>query len=380
MYFDVAGSSAEGFHASADAFLVAALPLALLYGEREVEVAGALSPILLRGLGSVMERFGRWDRALRPVEIVPSDGLRPVAAPPDRRAACFLSGGVDSLAMLRENRMRRPTEHPESMTIALHFFGLNAHDLDESHRPVPERWARFEEYRTRLEVFASQVGLELIPIRTNIRALYPDFETWGRLGWSAGIVAAAHHFRGRLTDVWLADWGPETVPSLRSEQLTWLDRYRTEAVRPHVGQPGVTRLPKVGLVAEWSAALGILRTCVQDRLPPPGVLNCGRCPKCVRTLLALIALDARERAVTFPSGEITPEMLAGLRETDPDLAAYLVPVYEELLDALRGAGASAYATSLEQVIRQQRAVAGIRRDRTSGPLGRLLERLGRCLR
>lgn len=161
--------------------------------------------------------------------------------------------------MLRENRLRHGQARPQSMGTALHLFGLNTHDLTVDHRPVPGRWARFEAHRARLDRFAADVGLSLVPVRTNVRALYPDFETGGRLGWSLGIVAVAHHFRDRLSDVSLADWGPESVSSLRSEQLTWLPDYATEAVRARLGQAGVTQLPKVRAVAQWPQLSGCSR-------------------------------------------------------------------------------------------------------------------------
>lgn len=106
-------------------------------------------------------------------------------------------------------------------------------------------------------------------------------------------------------------------------------------------------------------------------------MNCGRCSRCVRALLALIAVDARERATTLPPDELTEDMLAGLGVADRDLAGYLVPVYEELLEAFRERDdRMRYVGALETAITECRRLAETGRP-VSGLISRMLRRLGR---
>jgi hypothetical protein len=69
-----------------------------------------------------------------------------------------------------------------------------------------------------------------------------------------------------------------------------------------------TRIEKVRLIAQDERALGWLRVCVR---PTEDSLNCGRCEKCLRTMINLHAVGALERCPMFPS-KIEPRRIARL--------------------------------------------------------------------
>ena len=52
----------------------------------------------------------------------------------------------------------------------------------------------------------------------------------------------------------------------------------------------------------------MLRSCFYGRIPPAGRINCGECEKCLRTMLALVALGKLDRAPTFWTPDV-PAML-----------------------------------------------------------------------
>jgi hypothetical protein len=57
-----------------------------------------------------------------------------------------------------------------------------------------------------------------------------------------------------------------------------------------------TRREKTSLVAESELALSTLRVCVENR---GGAYNCGKCEKCLRTMINLRLAGALERCTTF---------------------------------------------------------------------------------
>ena len=60
----------------------------------------------------------------------------------------------------------------------------------------------------------------------------------------------------------------------------------------------VTRPQKVRALAEHQVALDHLRVCFKNK---NGAYNCGRCEKCMRTMIALAGANALERCKTLPS-------------------------------------------------------------------------------
>jgi hypothetical protein len=91
-----------------------------------------------------------------------------------------------------------------------------------------------------------------------------------------------------------------------------------------------TRLEKVRLVAEWDVALQNLRVCTSNT---PGLLNCGKCEKCVRTMTELLAIGKLEQAHAFPVQDVSPELLDSI-----DIATLADGFYCELIDPLTVVG------------------------------------------
>ncbi|WP_155319430.1 hypothetical protein [Desulfosarcina alkanivorans] len=71
-----------------------------------------------------------------------------------------------------------------------------------------------------------------------------------------------------------------------------------------------SRLEKVIMVAQWPAGLANVRVCIRN---PVDRVNCGRCQKCIRTMLAFYAIGRLPEAVTFPGSDIRAEQVRRLR-------------------------------------------------------------------
>jgi hypothetical protein len=320
---------ARDLEPSSDAFLLALLPLAQWLGETRIRVEGRVCSRLRDGLSAAMQLFALWYTRCRPLRIEPTQGFAPTVPRPEPRGACFLSGGIDALSLLRSNRLDYPSDHPSSIRDGILVFGLSSFDTDASG-PKAERLAAFEAHVHRMASFAEHTGMTLIPMRTNIRALHPDFQSWRACGFAAGILSTALCMSGRIDRVELGSDGLGMGQPPHSTH-PWLNHhYATEAVSVRHAQVALSRIEKTRIVSEWDEALSVLQPCLYWRIPDAGRINCGECEKCLRTMLALVALDKLDRAPTFPADDVTPAMLEPLLIEDHFAVLY----YTQCIDAL----------------------------------------------
>ena len=108
-----------------------------------------------------------------------------------------------------------------------------------------------------------------------------------------------------------------------------------------------SRFDKVRVVSNWAAGLANMRVCTQS---PEDSLNCGRCEKCLRTELALVALGKLGDCPAFPLDDVDPEQVSGLQILDEHPLSY----YAELLPALQARGRGDLAQAIEQLIASYR--------------------------
>jgi hypothetical protein len=202
--------------------------------------------------------------------------------------------------------------------------------------------------------FAEHAGVTLIPMRTNIRALYPDFPSWRLIGFGAGILSTALCLSRRIDRVELGSDGLGMRHPPHSSNPSLIHHYATEAVGVRHGQVALSRSEKTRIVSEWDEALSVLQPCLYLRIPDAGRINCGECEKCLRTMLALVALDKLDRAPTFPADDVTPAMLEPLWIEDQ----FGVLFYTECIDALTARGRPDLVAPLRRKIDAYR-----RRDR-----------------
>lgn len=330
---------------SSDAMLIALLPLAQWMGERRVRIEGSICCRLRDGLGAATDLFSLWYERCRPVRIEASHGFAPTVPRGEPRAASLLSGGIDALSLLRANRLEYSADHPGFIRDCFLLFGLNSFDED-ADGPKAERLAVFDALVARMGPFAARAEATLIPMRTNIRALYPDYVSWLSVGFGAGMLSAALSMPGRIDRVELGSAGVGMRQPPRGSH-PWLDHhFSTEAVTVRHAQVPLNRFEKTRLVSDWDDGLAVLRSCFYQTIPARGLINCGECEKCVRTMLALVALGKLDRAPTFAANDVSPSMLDLVRIDDHIGALY----YTQCIDALIARGRGDLATPLQQKI------------------------------
>jgi hypothetical protein len=343
LWYETDAAFAADFEATPETFLLAATPVAARFGERRLEVEGAVCPRLVHGLEQAMALLAHWYPTCRVVPLEPTSGTRAIEPRAAPRAAAFLSGGVDSLSMLARNRATLPLAHPGAIRDGLFLFGCNTFDFDAGGHPRPERLRATEEQRARMQRLADATGWTLLPVRSNWRTLYPDYPSSRDVGFAAGMLGAAHAFRRRFTEVWFASAHGVGVEPHGSHPI--LDPlYSSSALQVRCGDPARSRLAKVGDVVRWDVALDALQSCVLIDDPPPGQVNCGRCEKCVRTMLAILAHGRLAACPTFARADLTASELAPIRVTSPQFRIFV----SELVAPLRAQGRDDLAAVLEQ--------------------------------
>ena len=201
--------------------------------------------------------------------------------------------------------------------------------------------------------------VDLIPVYTNLRILDPDGSAWPDEWVGIATASVAHAFSGRISSAliastldikWLVPVGSHPI----------LDQYFSSAGLQIIHDGAhMSRLQKIRLVADWAPALKSVRVCWAG-VRVGGPLNCGRCNKCMRTMLGFLAIGKLDQAPTFPVREITPSMLHVMRV---DTAQHL-GFANELIENLRAIGRQDLADGLAKLNR-----AYVRRSRWEKDLG-----------
>ena len=292
----------------ASPFLSASVLLAMRLGE-DVEVHGPVSAPLLDRVGRIVDLYASWDPRLFRSHVTATDELEPT-----RRAdgiACFLSRGVDSLYSAAV-----PRGLPGALTELVFCDRLE---------PIHSAGVRAEEVRLATDT-AALLGLPLVVIESNIRQLTdPIVRDWEDMV-GAGLSFLATSMSGGLGYVIIpSSDGPETIGPCGTSPL--LDPlFSTAEVEIEHDAPG-TRPAKVAWLArEHPEVLPHLKVCYFEDRPD----NCGRCSKCLLTMLALEATGLRSQATGFPA-EIDREALAALRIRGPQAQTEFAEVERALV-------------------------------------------------
>jgi hypothetical protein len=340
VYFETDEAFAEDLTCNPHAFLVGGIIPAMHYGEQRVFIDAEICPALRDGLRTAMGWIRHWYYSPEK-ELVNIESKKKSSLPSPRkpeRAGFFFSGGIDSFATLRANRINFPPGHPWSIKDGLLVYGLE--------QDIPEI---FEYVKEPLSHVAMDVGVTLIPVYTNLYLEYRQEDSRNR--WSfwyhefmgAALAAIAHAFSSRLTVVSIA--ADYDIPNQRPHGSQPLLDPNYSSVDLRIFHDGInlSRFSKTRLLADWDVALQHLRVCNQYKLYNPGRLNCGKCEKCIRTMLALVALGALDKTAAFPLKDITVQNIDAI-----SLTPSTYPLYKELIIPLHTKGRVDLAEAIEQ--------------------------------
>lgn len=323
------------------AFLVACAMPAMRFGEKRIFIDAEICPELKEGLETVFVWMQHWYGGSRQpvhIEVKPLQEL-PKSTPAER-AGFFFSGGVDSLAALRNNRLRFPKTHPGYLKDGFVIHGIEGYESNDAQ-------GQLEAFNLHLEAInniAKEADIELIPVYTNVKSLEEDWEFWRNEFQGAALAAVGHIFSKRITKVSIGStfdianlepWGSHPVIDTN---------FGSSYLRVHHDGAALSRLEKVKLIADWQVALDNAKVCFTNS---PHQLNCGVCEKCVRTRAALIAIDKLDQAAAFSSKTMDEGLLSRRAHIDD---AYVESCYLELIEPLLEQGREDLVRSIRTAV------------------------------
>ena len=269
----------------ADAFAAVLVVVAMIRREAfETELAVSLE--LAEGLYELQGIYGMW-YPKRLTRVAPRFGrvVRKEAGG-QRGVGAFFSGGVDSFYTVLKERYGIERGTP-LLTHLIYINGLETPlgEIGENREgPIGE--------------IARELGLELIVGWTNLRDVF-NYDYGAYLNGPA-LAAAGLALGGGLSYVVIPASGSFAYEDLRPwGSHPMVDRLcSTECVKVRQDGADAMRSEKMErVIARDELALRYLCSCTKNK---GAFRNCGKCPKCVRTMVALKALGVLEKARTFP--------------------------------------------------------------------------------
>ncbi len=314
---------------SCDPFIVATIFLAMRQST-DLVVHGDVSPSLLQNLAEFQAAWACWCPQLyRQVEIT-AEVEREQFKVESKKAIAAFSGGVDGCFTLWRHRMGRCGRWQRNIQA-----GLMVHGFD-----IP--LAQEEAFKLTLKksgAMLASLDVELITLATNFRELQQDWEdAFGAAiasclmlfqgGYSAGLIGSSDPYQALNLPY---GSNPITDPLLSSQSFQII-----------CDGASCTRLQKVQEIANWQAAMTNLRVCWEGNQYDK---NCGRCEKCIRTIL-----NFRVLGLGLPpcfEQDVTDEQILGMKKLKK---AQLIELYPILETAKAQGIAEPWVKSLDQFI------------------------------
>jgi len=342
------GETATG----ADPVLAACLMPAMSVGG-SLELPGALSPRLLRTQDEYQAVQRAWslewefqEDPLEEVEVVAT--VRP-PEPPRKpgRVGAFFSGGVDSWSTLLDN--------PE-ITDLIFVRGIDLLPGSAQH----EKLAPLVEARAR-EV-ADSLGLTLHLVDTNLRQLSDPLLRWEAY-FGCACMAVAHFLAPRFERILIAGAMDHEVDEPMGVARLIDHLWSTEQLEIVDGGGRYSRVERTRRIADHPLVKRTLRVCWENR---GGAYNCGRCRKCLMTMITLETFGALKGIETFPS-DLDLKDVAAIEIKQ----VVLLTLWEDVLDAVRAEGRADLEPAVEAVVERSKRGLGLppshRRRHLPGP-------------
>lgn len=281
--------SGHSLYDNPEVFVIAALLPAMFKSEDiTLEPKHHISSQLISNLNHVQEILSLWYPQLEKVQIHTEINEHKATNQPG--IGSFFSGGADgSYTFLA---------HKKEITHLVFVEGVDIQlDNSELLNQVVETNSKY----------AKSKGKEFVRIRSNIRKYITDFGLSWVIGNGAGLSCIAHalafnkmYFAGSHSALGLFPWGSHPMID------PWFGSELVEIIHDGVA---VKRTEKIKKISEDPETLNILRVCWQD-----SGYNCGKCEKCLRTMLTLRLLGVKTN--TFPNTDLLKSLKSVRLYTD----------------------------------------------------------------
>lgn len=237
-----------------------------------------------------------WYSALNQVEI--SAESRMIERPQNRGVGCFFSGGVDSFYSA--------LDQADAVT---HLIFVQGFDIPFDDAGLAAK------AKAEIMAAANALGKELIVVHTDVRKVSNPIASWPKQYHGAALASVglllANHLRHFIVPS--SYHTSELFPWASHPELDHLWSSSTVTFEHHGIE--LFRSDKIEAIASNPTAMKHLRVCWEN---PNGAYNCGRCEKCVRTMISLHVFGALEACATLPD-RINPNDLRAVRPTHGDV-------------------------------------------------------------
>lgn len=270
LWYRLAAEQEPRLSKNCDPLLVGALSLAMQM-PADLHVHGTVSPSLLKNLEEYMRAWSLWEpRQYARIEILPEVEQEHPRTDTQAVVSAF-SGGVDASFTVWRHCTGYQTQWPYKIGAGLFVHGF----IDT---PLPDTEG-FQRAFAKAQLMMDSLGVELIPMASNIRQLIHSWEeTHGIATAACLMVLQGGYSKGLLPS---SNAYPVLVFPWGSNPLTDTLIANTAFNIVHDGL-GYYRPEKVHALAQWPEALQNLRVCLKKNHTDH---NCCGCEKCIRTIL-----------------------------------------------------------------------------------------------
>ncbi len=299
-----------------DPFLLATLFTAMRHST-DLFIHGDVSASLLRNLEEFQAVWHCWqpDRYTK-VQIQADVEYEQHQTGNFNKAVAAFSGGLDSCFTVWRHHTGSCGRQKQNLQAVLMVQGFDI--------PLCDTYT-FQRAASNCREMLKALSIKLITVATNFRELDNDWESSHGAaiasclmllgnGFSAGLIAGTEPYNSLVLP-----WGTNPV----TDGLMSSDTFRII----HDGA-AFTRSQKVRAISDWRDALRYMRVCWEgiqkDR-------NCGKCEKCIRTIL-----NFRIAGLKLPlcfDRDVTDRQISALRHLNPVQTAY----FKEILSDARAA-------------------------------------------
>ncbi len=302
-----AGPLAKG----SDAFLSAALLPVMKMGQ-PLEVAGTVSPKLLSATQTIQDIFHKWFPEFQKIPVQAETELSEGVSGP-AGVGIFFSGGVDSFYTL--------LKHQDEITTIIFVHGFDM---------MLERTSLRSKVSREIRRVAQELGKNLIEVEINVHELFDQYADFAERYGGSVLPSIGLLLSPQFRKIYIpASEAYEHINPDSSHPL--LDPlWSTENLTFEHDGCEANRIEKIARISQSDIALRSLRVCFDNR---DDSYNCGRCEKCLRTMIGLQAVGALERCTAF-NQKLDIAAVSNLK-----ISYYrLIPFCKENLNALENNG------------------------------------------
>jgi hypothetical protein len=280
-----------------DPFVVGLLFPAMVCGE-DIYVDGSVSESLLHKLNEyAIVLVCSFSSMAKPIRIVARPANQIVST--IKSVGSGFSGGVDSFSTLYNNYVCQ--QIPSFKIDTLLFFNVGSHGLGDTPEALKFSKDRFLARYNYLKEFPDEVGIDFIPVDSNLHTFHP----WGHLlTHTLTSAAAALVFQKTIRRYFYSSTGISYHDMLRVSSryrnisigsycdAVLLPLLSTDSMQLIADGYQYNRTEKTVQILDYPPVKKYLNVCVNSKNSDEK--NCSVCPKCCRTLVTLEAAGQLE--------------------------------------------------------------------------------------